>query len=326
MSRHDKNQTGIALMVVLWVMVLLMALATEFAFSMKMEVNTTRNYKEDIESYHLAKAGINLAMAEILKPARFHAIHPEFGWITGAPVSTAPQAGDVPEESAEASAEEFEHFERDDIPFGNGTITYTITDENGKIPINTVSREILIKVLTLSGLEVGTERDVIADSILDWIDSDDKHRLNGAEDEYYRTLFPPYQAKNSKFETLDELLRVRGVTEEILYGAKEGDEEIYQGLDKFLTVYNVSGINPNTASEEILPAFYSETQVKDILEARAEKGYYSDFTSSHFRIKSTGKIEGSPTRHTIVAIVEKITEGKNDSLFIHYWNDNDLES
>ena len=46
-------------MVVLWVLVLLMAMATEFAFSMKGEVNTTRNFKEDIETYHLAKAGIH---------------------------------------------------------------------------------------------------------------------------------------------------------------------------------------------------------------------------------------------------------------------------
>ena len=59
MKKHNSNQSGIALMIVLWVLVLLMALATEFAFSMKMEVNTTRNYKEDAESYYLAKAGLN---------------------------------------------------------------------------------------------------------------------------------------------------------------------------------------------------------------------------------------------------------------------------
>ena len=52
--RLYRNQKGIALMVVLWVLVLLMALATEFAFSMKGEVNTTRNFKEDVETYHLA--------------------------------------------------------------------------------------------------------------------------------------------------------------------------------------------------------------------------------------------------------------------------------
>ena len=56
-------------MVVLWIMVLLSALATEYLMSMKTEVHTTRNFKEDIESYQLAKAGINLAMAELMKTA-----------------------------------------------------------------------------------------------------------------------------------------------------------------------------------------------------------------------------------------------------------------
>ena len=79
MKKLNSNQSGIALMIVLWVLVLLMALATEFAFSMKMEVNTTRNYKEDTESYYLAKAGLNLALAELLKDASFHSIHDEYG-------------------------------------------------------------------------------------------------------------------------------------------------------------------------------------------------------------------------------------------------------
>ena len=89
MHRPEKNQNGIAMMVVLWVLVLLIALATEFAFSMKMEINTTRNFKEDFESYYLAKAGIALAMSELLKPARFHSIHPDHGWASGKPLIPA---------------------------------------------------------------------------------------------------------------------------------------------------------------------------------------------------------------------------------------------
>ena len=59
---HPKNnEKGIALILVLWIMVLLIALGTEFALSMKTEVNTTRNFKEDAEAYYLAKAGMSLA-------------------------------------------------------------------------------------------------------------------------------------------------------------------------------------------------------------------------------------------------------------------------
>ncbi|MBC7816888.1 MAG: general secretion pathway protein GspK [Planctomycetaceae bacterium] len=58
----------------------------------------------------------------------------------------------------------------------------------------------------------------LADSILDFIDSDDTPRTNGCESEYYSALSPAYPAKNSPLESLDELLLVRGVTSELLYG------------------------------------------------------------------------------------------------------------
>jgi len=58
----------------------------------------------------------------------------------------------------------------------------------------------------------------LADAILDFIDSDDTPRTNGCESEYYTALSPSYPAKNSPLESLDELLLVRGVTPEYLYG------------------------------------------------------------------------------------------------------------
>ena len=61
----------------------------------------------------------------------------------------------------------------------------------------------------------------IADAILDWLDPDDEPREFGAEAEYYESLDPPYQPANGPFQCLDELLDVRGVTAEHLYGADQ---------------------------------------------------------------------------------------------------------
>jgi type II secretory pathway component PulK len=58
----------------------------------------------------------------------------------------------------------------------------------------------------------------IADSILDWLDTDDQPREYGAETEYYSTLQPPYQPKNGPLSTVEELLLVRGVTPALLFG------------------------------------------------------------------------------------------------------------
>jgi len=341
MKKLKDNQRGIALMAVLWVLVLLIALATEFAFSMKMEVNTTRNYKEDTESYYLSKAGLNMAMAELFKEARFHSIHPEHGWIIGnvltasiANKSTSSPGQEDPdtEESQvqdglgeKETVQDFDIVNRTDIKLENGSITYTIRDENGKISINSASKNTLDKLLQFSGVENKIERSTISDSILDWIDTDKNHRLNGAEDDYYRKQNPPYYAKNGPIETIDELLKIRGMTEEILYGSEESDDEDKKtGIANHLTIYKISTVNPNTASEEVLNILFEAKQASKILINRNTKGFHSSTLSNFFHITSTGKIAGSRTEHTIKAIVEKSISGKKAQMTIHYWNDNVL--
>ena len=343
MKKLKDNQRGIALMAVLWVLVLLIALATEFAFSMKMEVNTTRNYKEDTESYYLSKAGLNLALAELFKEASFHSIHEEHGWITGNIIPTFAKNESTPSpgqgESAveqildhdhegleeEGAVQDFDIVNRTDIELENGSITYTIRDENGKISINSASKNTLDKLLQYSGVEDKIERSTISDSILDWIDTDKNHRLNGAEDDYYRTQNPSYYAKNGPIETIDELLKIRGVTEEILYGSKESnDENEKTGIANHLTVYKISTVNPNTASEAVLNILFQSEQANKILENRNSKGFHSNTLSNFFHITSTGKITGSRTEHTVKAIVEKSISGDKVKMVIHYWNDNVL--
>ncbi len=59
----------------------------------------------------------------------------------------------------------------------------------------------------------------VADAILDYLDEDDEVRDYGCERAYYTSLDPPYEPKNGALDTVEELLRVRGVTPELLFGA-----------------------------------------------------------------------------------------------------------
>jgi len=61
--------------------------------------------------------------------------------------------------------------------------------------------------------------DDIADAILDWLDPDEDVREYGCEIEYYSGLTQPYAPKNGPLETVEELLLVRGVTPQLLFGA-----------------------------------------------------------------------------------------------------------
>lgn len=71
----------------------------------------------------------------------------------------------------------------------------------------------------LMGLPGMTEE--IADAILDYLDEDDEPREFGAEVDYYSGLDPPYRPKNGPLETVEELLLVRGVTPQLLFGRDE---------------------------------------------------------------------------------------------------------
>ena len=61
--------------------------------------------------------------------------------------------------------------------------------------------------------------EAIADAILDWMDSDAQPRALGAETDYYLGLERPYAPRNGLPECLEELLLVKGVTRELLFGS-----------------------------------------------------------------------------------------------------------
>ena len=106
----------------------------------------------------------------------------------------------------------------------------------------------------------------IADSILDWLDADDETREFGTEGAYYSSEQPPYAAKNGPMDSLDELLLVRGVTPQLLFGldvnrngildeseltdsSSSADADMLLGWANYMTLYS----NESNLNEEGLP-------------------------------------------------------------------------
>jgi competence ComEA-like helix-hairpin-helix protein len=58
----------------------------------------------------------------------------------------------------------------------------------------------------------------IAAAITDWRDGDNAVSPGGAEAEYYLSQQPPYMPRNGPFQTLRELLMVRGISPDLLLG------------------------------------------------------------------------------------------------------------
>lgn len=99
------------------------------------------------------------------------------------------------------------------------TLRFGLSDESGKLNLNALLSWDLDEeqqALVLMALPGVTED--LADAILDYIDSDEEPRLFGAESDYYQSISALAFAKNAPLESIDELLMVRGMTPEILFG------------------------------------------------------------------------------------------------------------
>jgi len=98
-------------------------------------------------------------------------------------------------------------------------LRYGLEDESAKLNLNalltlqTDEADQRARLMAVPGMS-----EEIADSILDWLDEDDEPREFGAEASYYSSLAPPYAPKNGPLTTLEELLLVRGVTPQHVFG------------------------------------------------------------------------------------------------------------
>lgn len=92
-------------------------------------------------------------------------------------------------------------------------------DECGRLNLNSLDldEEKLIesrnRLMALPGVT-----ETIADSILDWIDADDRPRPFGAEADWYLRNGLPYTPRNGVVSDLAELLRIRGISSQLLFG------------------------------------------------------------------------------------------------------------
>ena len=262
-----------ALMVVLWILTFLGVVSATFMFSMRTELAAAGNFREEAEAYYLAEAGVYRAAAEIINADR----------------------NIPPNSSLYDSLDEHWHFNPaayEGVPLGRGSYWVSVSDEESKVPLNGASDPVLRRLLSNSGVRDGRLVSVIVDSIQDWRDAGNLHRLNGAEDDYYLSLPVPYKAKNGNFEAIDELLLVKGMTPEILYGnaSRERRETLeaqlpwerdlqpgeYLGVAPHLSIHSVGRVNVNTASPEVLMALgLTPVETKLTLDRRTEVPFRS---------------------------------------------------
>jgi len=114
-----------------------------------------------------------------------------------------------------------------------GNMVFGVTDEAAKLNINAILKsdptgkslhDMLMKLPNMS--------EDVADSIIDWVDPDDTPRAAGAESDYYNGLLPGYMAKNAPVESIEELLMIKGVTSQLLFGDDLNHNGIQDGNEQ----------------------------------------------------------------------------------------------
>jgi general secretion pathway protein K len=250
---HDKSaptgrhpERGIALILVLWIVVILSMAALSLSLLTRTEALATLSAKEEMENKFLAEAGIRRGIMELFYR---HANRNQQVLLEGSEVFQC--------DGRAYTAE-----------MADGRYRIRIMDESGKINLNTLTDNngIILKNLLMNNGVAEDTAVIIVDSILDWKDKDNLHRLHGAEDEYYQSLPRPYKAKNAAFDSLEELVFVRGITRQVLWGSADG-----KGILPFCTIHSTTDkINLLSAPPEVLRAIpgMTDDMIRRIVEYR----------------------------------------------------------
>lgn len=233
-----KNGRGMALLITLSIITVVVAATLELNRQVRSSVVSTGTTRDRFTLSHMAESGIHAAMAILVEDKMASA------------TDTVQEDWANPEKIGEVLG---------DIPFEDGTVSVSITDELGKIQLNGLAvfpgarsfndsqyqlwDRFLYLLLSRDDTLEDVEPSMIINCVKDWLDSGDDDAitgLNGAETDYYEDQDPPYQCRNGPFTHVSELLLVRGVTSD-LFHILGGT----QGISSFLTIHGMKHAGGN---------------------------------------------------------------------------------
>jgi general secretion pathway protein K len=225
-NAHVTSRTkGLALVIVLWVVVVMTAIVAVVGQTSRLDMKMASSAMDEVRCRWACRAGVETAVANLNEDAK---------------------DTDSLLDLWSDNSEDFNNIQLERCRY-----SVRVTDEAGKLNINTATKEQLMALPYM--------QESIANAILDWRDKDDDIQPDGAEAGYYENMPFPYTIRNGPFKTIRELLRVKGVTEALLYGedtnlngrldsnemdgglsppVDNGDDYLDQGWIAYLTCYS----------------------------------------------------------------------------------------
>jgi general secretion pathway protein K len=316
-DRLHKRQAGMALLVVLWTVSLLVLLVIALSNTVQVEVRTATYRKEAAQAYAVANGGVEAAIFEIAyPPSEEQKASPIWNWHKG-------QMNGL-------------------VPFEGARARLKVVNEAGKLDLNHVPADQLEQLFESQGL-IPARAHELADALGDWRSppkSDERESDATSSRE---------RAHHALFNSMEEALRVPGMTRGILYGSAEVDPmgKVRQllGAGRDLTVRSgLAQLNINYASEaalrsvpgidmDIARAMISE-RAREPFKAVGEINdrisrslpdealpYLTTAEVNTYTIVSTGELEGSAVRRTVEAVVQFVPEGAQKYRILSWYDD-----
>lgn len=221
MTQSAWGERGVALALVLWLLVILGAVAAAVVGSTRSASNVLVNARARTIARYAAESGVVAGVA-VLQQRMVGAYTP------GQQVLALRE---VDREFAQLR----------DVPLGRARFAVVLTNLSGRLDLNQAEPATLVGLF--SQFTSPAAAGAVVDALQDWRDADDLVRPNGAESEAYQHAGSPYVPRNAPLNRLDEFRRVRGVT-----------DSLAMAVAPYVTVDGDLLIDINAAPEAVLAA------------------------------------------------------------------------
>lgn len=210
---------------------------------------------------------------------------------------------------------------------GGGTLDVRVTSEGARLNINRLLQEpenpSLKRLFSLWGIP-DEEARVAIDSLADWTDKNDSHRLNGAEREQLQNQETYSLPENRDFRSVEEMARVRGMDAVARRHPQWRETFSVYSADKLdiqdapLDAMLAMGLDAQTAARIIevrngpdgVAGTKDDRILKDLAQAARELGADSEsisqiFTTASEPVRVESRATLGPTRYVVTAVIQR---------------------
>lgn len=222
-----KKSQGIILLSVLWIMIILTALAIGLSHRIYLISSLTKNKNSLIKTRMALESGLNYLLCfmetddDTMVDSKLDVFYDNQLKFKNIKITDNVSFSIMCDDSSKESK-----------------VRYGINPVNAQLNLNFLNKEILNKIFEISSVN----RDKMV-YVMDWIDSDSDSSNNGsgAETDYYSGLDIPYKPSNKPIQSWAELYLIKGM-----------DEEFAKFLKNNFTIFGDGKVNINFAKKETL--------------------------------------------------------------------------